>query len=146
MVGREPHFFESPSFLARCAGRLNKQRIEPGEICRKQMLWRRVKVGDEFLGQFFDGLSSINEMWFRPMCIDGPKRVRQVLNQAGMAKGLAPNKALGQEGSLQQGRAGSPASGEHKNGLFAAIASCVGPSFEDGSHPVGDRVLWIKII
>ena len=63
-----------------------------------------------------------------------------------MPEWLAPDKAMRQERSLQQSRARSPARGEDKNGLLAAIASCVRPPLEEGGNSVGDRQFGIKVI
>src|SRR5947207_11132766 len=112
----------------------------------QQQLWRRIKVGDELFGQRFDRLTAINEMRLWPVSVDGPERFRQALDQASMAIRLAPDEALRQESALQQGRARSPTGGEDKNGLFAAIAACIGPAFEEGSYAIGNRVFGIKVI
>src|SRR5437764_6056396 len=124
VVGRPPHFLDSPPLLACGSGRLGEERVEPGKVRGQQLLGRRIEVGDELLGQSFDRLSAINEMRLGPVSVDGPKWLRQALDQAGMAKWLAPDEAMRQEGSLQQGRTRSPTSGKDKDGLLMAVTSC----------------------
>ena len=98
---------------------------------------RRVQVASEPMRQCVRATAAVEEMEFRPGVGETANWIGQPLDHPGMPVRFSPDQAGARQQSLQEGRTGSPTSGEDEHRVVNCMVRQVRPSAADRRNTGG---------